>query len=50
MSRRGDTEAVAFLVALVVAVTFAVWVRWFAPCDALGWLPVAEIPARCLMR
>jgi hypothetical protein len=50
MSRRSDTEAVVFVVALVVAVAVGVWVRWFAPCDALGWLPSAEIPARCLMR
>lgn len=35
--------------ALVVFVVGAIFLRTSVPCSLLGWLPAAEVPARCLM-
>lgn len=48
--RNDDVGTTVFAFAVVLAVVIAVWMHWFASCDALGWIPAAEIPARCLMR
>lgn len=39
---------ILYVVLVVVAMVFTFWVRATAPCKDLGWLPVKEIPARCL--
>jgi hypothetical protein len=44
-----DTGKVAGTVALVlVLLVGAFYMACFAPCDVLGWMPVKDIPARCL--
>ncbi|MFF8942856.1 hypothetical protein ACF1A5_11405 [Streptomyces sp. NPDC014864] len=50
--RKRDRDAlggIAFGVVLVVFVIVGTWVRVSAPCSSLGWLPVKDVPARCLM-
>lgn len=39
---------VAFLVIFVLGITFSIWAAFFAPCDAIGWLPISDTPGRCL--
>jgi HAMP domain-containing protein len=41
----------AIIVALILAgIAFAIWFRFFAPCDSIGWLPSSDIPGRCFLR
>jgi len=52
MSGRKDSslaEAIALGFGLVVVLAVGFWVHYAAPCSALDWLPVADIPARCLI-
>jgi hypothetical protein len=48
---RGPSEesiaAVLFVLFLVVAVIVTVWIHFFAPCHAIGWLPAKDLPSRC---
>lgn len=37
-----------FTVLVVIGIGFSVWARYYAPCHALGWMPVKDVPARCL--
>lgn len=40
---------VLFMVGVAIAfLAIGVYVAFFAPCDALGWFPVKDLPARCL--
>lgn len=36
------------LVALFALIGAQCWAQCSAPCDSLGWMPVKELPARCL--
>jgi len=37
------------LLIIPVAITFNIWLYFFAPCSAIGWMPNREIPGRCLI-
>jgi len=41
--------AIAFVVLFVLSIVASVYVHNFASCDKLGYLPVKDLPARCLM-
>lgn len=41
-------EVAALVVCLVMGAGYVLWVGWLGPCSALGWLPVMDLPARCL--
>lgn len=47
--RRDDAQAIALAAALVVLVIGGFLFRMQAPCSWMGYLPVAELPGRCLM-
>lgn len=37
-----------FLALIPVAIGFSIWVHFLAPCHQIEWLPIKEIPTRCL--
>jgi hypothetical protein len=41
--------AITFGLFIVLVVALSIWVRTSVPCNKLGWLPVKDVPARCLM-
>jgi len=38
----------AFILLFIGCIVFGVWARFYAPCSAIGWLPLHEMPGRCL--
>ena len=38
------------VITLVFIIGFAIWVSFFAPCKKISWLPIANLPARCLIK
>lgn len=40
---------IAGALALFLLALAGVWVNVAAPCSALDWMPVRDIPARCLI-
>ena len=38
----------AYALVFVLLIAGGIYLRVAAPCDAIDWLPVTEIPARCL--
>lgn len=52
MARKDDVAAVGagilFVLFIIAAITFSIWVRFFASCSDIGWLPIHEMPGRCL--
>lgn len=44
---KGESVAGPILVGFA-ALAVVVWVAFFAPCSALMWFPVKDLPARCL--
>lgn len=39
---------ILFLLAIAGMIVLGVWLRFFAPCGAVDWMPTAEMPGRCL--
>lgn len=46
--KKPTAHEVFMVVVLIVGLAFGVWVAFFAPCSALGWVPLKDLPARCL--
>lgn len=50
--RTKDRWAVLFgilvLVAIPVLIVLSIWLSVFAPCKYVDWMPVKDVPARCL--
>lgn len=46
--RSSDWWLFSQLVLIVLGLAFAAWVAFFAPCKSLGWMPIKDLPARCL--
>lgn len=46
--KKDDLQTFFFILLTLLAVAVLVYVSVFAPCDALGGLPLQSIPARCL--
>ena len=50
--RRRAMRETWYMVAVVLVfgafIAGAAWLAWFAPCRSLGWLPVTEVPFRCM--
>lgn len=42
--------AALFLMCLIAfaILAFPVWTNFIADCDSLGWMPVKDLPARCV--
>lgn len=36
-----------WLLAIVVAVPFFIWLRIWVPCEWMGWFPLKDVPVRC---
>lgn len=36
-----------WLLAIVVAVPFFIWLRIWGPCEWMGWFPLKDVPVRC---
>ena len=34
---------------IVAVIAFGIWLRVAAPCEYVNWLPVADVPTRCLI-
>ena len=43
-----DRALLLIFVSFPVALALGAWVTFFAPCSSLGWVPVKDLPARCL--
>jgi hypothetical protein len=46
--RFGWIGYVVLFVLILALIGFAVVMRFTAPCKDLGWMPVKDLPARCL--
>lgn len=45
---KDNTAFVLFILFAVLSAAVGIWIAFAAPCDSIDWMPVAEIPARCL--
>ena len=46
-------DRASFVIAAACIAAWAllgVWVTFYASCDSIGWVPVKDLPARCLER
>ena len=38
----------AQLALVIIGIGFAIWIAFLAPCSSLGWVPLKDLPARCI--
>lgn len=39
---------IAFVILFVLCLVGSIWFRYMAPCKDMGFLPVKDVPARCI--
>lgn len=48
IKRSHEWWMIAQVAVLFIGITFAIWISFLAPCSSLGWVPLKDLPARCL--
>jgi hypothetical protein len=43
-----NLELAIYAIVIVGMAVLAIWLAFFAPCEAVTWMPVKDVPTRCL--